>query len=137
MGQYECHVFVCTSGETCPTQGDTERFVKILRDGARQAGKQSAVRVNKAGCFSQCGHGPMIVIYPDDVWNVGAGALLEEILTSSRGPPVECRHSRVPGANKMSDEDIARCGKPAPGRTRERSGRVEACARAPTSRRTA
>ena len=36
MGQYDCHVFVCTSGETCPTQGDTEEFVKILRDGARR-----------------------------------------------------------------------------------------------------
>ena len=113
MGQYECHVFVCTSGETCPTQGDTERFVKILRDGARQAGKQSAVRVNKAGCFSQCGHGPMIVIYPDDVWYGGVQESdLEEILTSHilGGRPVErLRYTPgVPGANKMSDEDITR-----------------------------
>ena len=28
MGQYDRHVFVCTSGETCPTQGDVEAFVK-------------------------------------------------------------------------------------------------------------
>src|SRR5207247_1048947 len=110
MGQYECHVFVCTSGETCPTQGDTERFVKILRDGARQAGKQSAVRVNKAGCFSQCGHGPMIVIYPDDVWYGGVQESdLEEILTSHilGGRPLERLRYRpgVRGANKMSDEE--------------------------------
>ena len=31
MGQYRRHVFVCTSGSTCPTQGDTEAFVKYLR----------------------------------------------------------------------------------------------------------
>src|SRR5215467_8076490 len=63
MGQYRCHVFVCTSGDTCPQQGDVEKFVKVLRAGAIQAGKQVEVRVNKAGCFSQCGHGPMIVVY--------------------------------------------------------------------------
>ena len=71
MGQYDRHVFVCTSGETCPTQGDTKKYVKLLRDGARQAGRQADVRVNKSGCFSQCGHGPMVVVYPDDVWYAG------------------------------------------------------------------
>ncbi|MGH7855717.1 MAG: Dps family protein [Candidatus Binatia bacterium] len=30
-----------------------------MRDGAKAAGRQTAVRINKAGCFSQCGHGPM------------------------------------------------------------------------------
>ena len=34
MGQYNCHVFVCTSGETCPQQGDVEKYVKILRTAA-------------------------------------------------------------------------------------------------------
>ena len=42
MGQYERHVFVCTSGETCPTQGDTEKYVKLLRDGARKADGDAA-----------------------------------------------------------------------------------------------
>ena len=60
MGQYERHVFVCTSGETCPTQGDVEAFVKELRGEVARAGLTDDVRINKAGCFSQCGHGPMI-----------------------------------------------------------------------------
>src|SRR5262245_37489278 len=77
MGQYDRHVFVCTSGETCPTQGDVERFVKVLREGARNAGKQTEVRVNKAGCFSQCGHGPMVVVYPENVWY--AGVRIEDV----------------------------------------------------------
>jgi len=67
MGQYDRHVFVCTSGETCPLQGDTEKYVKTLRAGVQKANLQAAVRVNKAGCFSQCGHGPMIVVYPENV----------------------------------------------------------------------
>jgi nitrite reductase/ring-hydroxylating ferredoxin subunit/(2Fe-2S) ferredoxin len=106
MGQYDCHVFVCTSGETCPTQGDTERFVKVLRDGVRAANRQVEVRVNKAGCFSQCGHGPMIVVYPDDVWYAGVQESdLKEILDSHivGGRPVErLRYAPgVPGANKI------------------------------------
>jgi len=111
MGQYDRHVFVCTSGETCPTQGDTERFVKILRAGAQKAGR-SDVRINKSGCFSQCGHGPMIVVYPEDVWYAGVRESdLEEILTSHiiGGQPVDrLRYDPgVKGANKL---DIAANG---------------------------
>jgi nitrite reductase/ring-hydroxylating ferredoxin subunit/(2Fe-2S) ferredoxin len=111
MGQYDRHVFACTSGETCPGQGDVERFVKVLREGVRNAGKHTEVRVNKAGCFSQCGHGPMLVVYPDDVWYAGVQESdLEEILTSHLlgGRPVErLRYAPgQPGANKLSDEEI-------------------------------
>ena len=106
MGQYDRHVFVCTSGDTCPTQGDVDKFVKVLRDGARAAGKQVDVRVNKAGCFSQCGHGPMMVVYPEDVWYAGVKESdLPEILESHivGGKPVErLRYDPgVPGANKI------------------------------------
>jgi nitrite reductase/ring-hydroxylating ferredoxin subunit/(2Fe-2S) ferredoxin len=109
MGQYDRHVFVCTSGETCPTQGDVEKFVKILRDGARAAGRQQDVRVNKAGCFSQCGHGPMLVVYPEDVWYAGVQESdLPEILNSHiiGGVPVErLRYNPgKPGANKIDVE---------------------------------
>jgi nitrite reductase/ring-hydroxylating ferredoxin subunit/(2Fe-2S) ferredoxin len=108
MGQYDRHVFVCTSGETCPGQGDTEKFVKVLREGARQAGR-SDIRINKAGCFSQCGHGPMIVMYPENVWYAGVQESdLQEILTSHilGGRPVErLRYAPgVKGANKIDVE---------------------------------
>jgi len=109
MGQYDRHVFVCTSGETCPTQGDTEKYVKILRAGMQKANRQGDVRINKAGCFSQCGHGPMIVVYPEDVWYAGVQESdLEEILTSHilGGSPVErLRYAPGrPGANKIDVE---------------------------------
>ncbi len=106
MGQYRTHVFVCTSGETCPTQGDVEQFVKHLRAEALKAGLKDDVRINKAGCFSQCGHGPMLVVYPDDVWYTGVKASdLQEIFESHivRGEPVErLRYEPgVKGANKV------------------------------------
>ena len=119
MGQYERHVFVCTSGETCPTQGDVEAYVKTLREGVQKAGKQTEVRINKAGCFSQCGHGPMIVFYPDDVWYTGVQASdLNEILTSHilGGRPVErLRYDPgKPGANKIDVEKKPVAAAPAP-----------------------
>jgi len=112
MGQYEQHVFVCTSGETCPEQGDTEKFVKILRERSKQIGRPTDVRINKAGCFSQCGRGPMIVFYPDDVWYAGVQESdLEEIFTSHivDGRPVErLRYNPgKPGANKVSEAQLA------------------------------
>jgi nitrite reductase/ring-hydroxylating ferredoxin subunit/(2Fe-2S) ferredoxin len=109
MGQYDRHVFVCTSGETCPTQGDVENFVKVLRDGVKKAGKQGEIRINKAGCFSQCGHGPMVVVYPENVWYAGVKESdLPEILSSHivDGKPVErLRYDPgVRGANKIDVE---------------------------------
>jgi (2Fe-2S) ferredoxin len=108
MGQYSTHVFVCTSGEDCPTRGDVEAHVKFLRAEAVRAGLKTDVRINKAGCFSQCGHGPMIVVYPDDVWYAGVKQEdLKEIFESHilGGKPVErlVYNPGVKGANKTPD----------------------------------
>jgi (2Fe-2S) ferredoxin len=108
MGQYNTHVFVCTSGEDCPTRGDVEAHVKFLRAEAVRAGLKTDVRINKAGCFSQCGHGPMIVVYPDDVWYAGVKQEdLKEIFESHilGGKPVErlVYNPGVKGANKTPD----------------------------------
>ena len=129
MGQYDPHVFVCTSGETCPTQGDVERFVNVLRDGVRKAGKQTAVRINKAGCFSQCGHGPMIVVYPENVWYAGVKeADLAEIVSSHivDGTPVArlLYEPGVPGANKIDVPAPA----PAPAPARRELAWTRVCA---------
>ena len=92
MGQYARHVFVCTTGSTCPTQGDTEGYVKLMRAEIAKAGLHLEVRINKAGCFSQCGNGPMILVYPEDVWYTGVRAEdIQEIVQSHLidGKPVE------------------------------------------------
>lgn len=107
MGQYERHVFVCTTGSTCPGQGDTEGFVKFLRGEVARAGLHVQIRINKSGCFSQCGHGPMLVVYPEDVWYAGVRAEdLPEIVSSHLlgGRPVERLRYRPasPGPNVLA-----------------------------------
>jgi len=52
MGQYKTPISCATSGDSCPTQGNVEQFVKYLRDEPPKAGLKTDVRVNKAGCFS-------------------------------------------------------------------------------------
>lgn len=104
MGQYKRHVFVCTSGKTCPLDGSLAVH-SLLKKGAAAAGLKGQVRINHAGCMNQCGHGPMVVIYPEDVWycrvdEQGARRILEEHIIG--GKVVEdYRYVAPPGDNKI------------------------------------
>jgi len=69
MPVYERHCFVCTRGEWCPSvDGDGIGVHAALKAAVRAAGLSDRVRVNHSGCFSQCGNGPMVVVYPEAVW---------------------------------------------------------------------
>jgi (2Fe-2S) ferredoxin len=64
------HVFVCVSGGTCPLQG-AEAIHAAMKELAKERCGKVEVRVNKSGCLGQCGHGPMVVVYPENVWYAG------------------------------------------------------------------
>jgi len=74
MSYYRHHVFFCCNqrepGENCCQNHQAD----ALRDYAKNrvkalglAGKEK-VRVNKAGCLDRCDEGPVIVVYPEEVW---------------------------------------------------------------------
>jgi (2Fe-2S) ferredoxin len=67
MDVFKKHVFVCVSGKTCPNEG-AAAVCDALRKEISSRGLQKQVRINKSGCFDQCGNGPLIVVYPDTVW---------------------------------------------------------------------
>ena len=69
-GPFERHVFVCVSGGTCPAQG-AEAVHAAMKDLAKRVCGSVAVRVNKSGCLGQCGHGPVVCVYPENVWYAG------------------------------------------------------------------
>src|SRR5688572_12208337 len=106
MGQYRHHVFSCTSGKTCPTQGSKEGH-ETLKKGAADPSLTGTVRIDHAGGMSQSGHGPMVVVYPDDVWYAGVnreGATRIREKHMIGGRPVESlRHVAPPGDNKLVD----------------------------------
>ena len=67
MQPYAMHLFVCTTGGTCPHQGAPEVHA-FLREAVLGAKLKAKVRVNHAGCLDQCGHGPILVVYPEGIW---------------------------------------------------------------------
>ena len=72
MPVYERHVFVCTNGDWCPTvDGDGLGVHARLKALVKELGLGGTVRVNRSGCFAQCGNGPMVVVYPDAIWYAG------------------------------------------------------------------
>ena len=103
MGQYKHHVFVCTEGKTCARAG-AGLVHESLKKCVKEAGLKGSVRVNHAGCMNQCGHGPMVVVYPQDVWYArvsvgGARRIVREHIIG--GHVVESlRHRAPPGDNK-------------------------------------
>ena len=106
MGQYEKHVFVCTSGKTCKAADSAATF-ETLKHAARDAGIAQRVRVNHSGCMAQCGHGPMVVVYPENTWYDGvtverAKRIFDEHLMGDRVVE-EFRYVAPPGDNKTPD----------------------------------
>lgn len=91
MSIFRKHVFVCVYGKVCPTQ-NSEAVWQALRTGMKKAGLHDEIRVNKSGCMAQCGHGPMIVTYPEGTWYGGVSIEdVPEIVESHLigGNPVE------------------------------------------------
>lgn len=104
MGQYKYHVFVCTDGKSCSQEGGPEVHATLKKCVKRSALRAGTVRVNKSGCMNQCGHGPMVVVYPDDVWYAGvdekgAVRICEEHLQGGK-PVNRYRYVAPPGDNK-------------------------------------
>ena len=104
MGQYDYHVFVCTSGKTCAKDGADDVHAAMKR-AVKEAGLKGHVRINHAGCMNQCGHGPMVVVYPQDVWYAavtedGARRIVSEHLVEGR-PVEKLRYHAPPGDNKL------------------------------------
>jgi (2Fe-2S) ferredoxin len=114
MPIYERHVFVCTGGDWCPTiDGDGIGVHAALKAAVREAGIGDRIRINRAGCFSQCGNGPMAVVYPEGTWYAGltpgdATEIVERHLRA--GQPVERLRfdPPTPGAHKLERDPDGR-----------------------------
>lgn len=66
--RFELHAFVCVSETACALDGPAVEIRKMLKQKLRESGMKEEVRINQSGCLGQCGHGPMMVVYPEGVW---------------------------------------------------------------------
>ena len=74
MSYYKHHVFFCLNQrdppeKCCNNFGATElqAYAKSRIKALGLSGKGS-IRINKSGCLDRCEEGPVLVVYPDEVW---------------------------------------------------------------------
>lgn len=115
---WEKHVFVCTGGSWCAQiDGDGLGVHARLKALVKQHKLNDRVRVNHSGCVDQCGFGPMVIVYPENVWYWGvtpddAEEIVHEHLIG--GKPVErLRYHNTPGKHKLlRDKQQRAIGRP-------------------------
>jgi len=74
VSYYRHHVFFCCNqrknGEACCADQDAQAmrdYAKSKVKSLQLAGK-GKVRINQAGCLDRCEEGPVMVVYPEEVW---------------------------------------------------------------------
>ena len=74
MSYYQYHVFFCTNsradGSACCQRFNAQAMRDYTKKRTRELGIAGAgqVRINSAGCLDRCNEGPVLVVYPDEVW---------------------------------------------------------------------
>ncbi|MEO6749070.1 MAG: (2Fe-2S) ferredoxin domain-containing protein [Casimicrobiaceae bacterium] len=74
MGYYKRHVFFCCNKreapERCCADSGSVAMQAYAKSRIKELGQngKDRVRINKSGCLDRCEEGPVLVVYPDDVW---------------------------------------------------------------------
>ena len=74
MSYYKHHIFFCTNkredGSACCQNFDAQATRDYAKKRCKELGiaGNGKIRVNTAGCLDRCSEGPVVVVYPDDVW---------------------------------------------------------------------
>ncbi|MBI4683027.1 MAG: (2Fe-2S) ferredoxin domain-containing protein [Nitrospirae bacterium] len=67
-----CHVFVCAfdregKKKSCADHNSPE-VRKALKEEVANRGWKKHVRVSQSGCLGACDNGPVVIIYPQNIW---------------------------------------------------------------------
>ncbi len=71
---YKYHVFFCTNertdGRPCCHDHHSLEMRQYMKKRIKELEESGAgkIRVNTAGCLDRCDRGPVMVIYPQDIW---------------------------------------------------------------------
>lgn len=95
MSHYRYHVFFCcnqrAAGEACCNDQGASDMRAYAKDRVKVLGLAGPgnTRINQAGCLDRCSEGPVIVIYPEEVWytyvdQIDIDEIIEEHLQNGR-----------------------------------------------------
>jgi (2Fe-2S) ferredoxin len=74
MSYYQRHVFFCTNlrgnEKKCCAQGDANAMREHAKKKLKRLGMhaKALMRTSTSGCLGRCEEGPVMVIYPDNIW---------------------------------------------------------------------
>ncbi len=74
MSYYQQHVFFCVNQREDGALCCNDHSAREMRDYTKDRIKKlkldckRKVRINMAGCLDRCNEGPVIVVYPEEVW---------------------------------------------------------------------
>jgi len=74
VSYYEHHVFLCCNqrknGEACCNDHGAHDLRDYAKGKVKTLGMagQGKIRINQAGCLDRCELGPVMVVYPGEVW---------------------------------------------------------------------
>ena len=74
MSYYRHHVFFCTNQRDNDKPCCNNFMAQSIRDYVKSEVKalglsgKGDIRVNSAGCLDRCDEGPVLVVYPEEVW---------------------------------------------------------------------
>jgi (2Fe-2S) ferredoxin len=74
MSFYKHHVFFCLNQRAAPENCCACHGAEAMKDYAKKRIKalgmsgEGKVRINVAGCLDRCELGPVMVVYPEEVW---------------------------------------------------------------------
>jgi (2Fe-2S) ferredoxin len=77
MSKFTSHIFICCNRRSSDhprgscDQAGYEKLRSAFKAEIAKRGLKPAVRANKAGCLDQCELGPIVVIYPQQIWYGG------------------------------------------------------------------
>lgn len=74
VSYYKHHVFFCCNqrepGETCCNDRGAKDMRAYAKDRVKalELNGPGKVRINTAGCLDRCEEGPVVVVYPEEIW---------------------------------------------------------------------
>jgi (2Fe-2S) ferredoxin len=74
MNFYKYHAFFCTNkredNKKCCGNSNAKELYRYMKDQCREKGilKKGAIGVSESRCLGRCVEGPVMVIYPQEIW---------------------------------------------------------------------